>query len=180
MAIGEARNDRFSIFTDLIYSKLSGDGKARGIFTDTVDVDSETFVGLAAVGYTVFQDQQSNLDVIGGVKVWSVDTTISFHGGPLDGVSREDGKTWVDGMVGLRGAYYLTPEIYLTGWASSAAAVPTSTGMWPSASATASTTRSRRLPATVHSASTTTMTALSSTWFNRARSSAFPYASETA
>ena len=116
MGIIEARKDRFSIFSDLIYSKLSGDGKARGILTDTVDVKSETFAGLFAVGYTVFEDQQSHLDVVGGAKVWSVDTTISFHGGPLDGVSREDGETWVDGMVGLRGAYYMTPEIYLTGW----------------------------------------------------------------
>lgn len=116
MAIAEARNDRFSIYTDLIYTKLSGDGKARGIFTDNVEVDSESFAGLLAAGYTVFEDQQSHLDIVGGVKIWSVDTTISFHGGPLNGVSRDDGKNWVDGMVGLRGAYYLTPEIYLTGW----------------------------------------------------------------
>ncbi|WP_442892163.1 hypothetical protein [Ensifer sp. MJa1] len=116
MAIAEARKDKFSFYTDLIYTKLSGDGKARGIFTDSVEVESETFAGLLAAGYTVLEDQNSYLDIVGGVKIWSVDTTISFHGGPLDGVSRDDGKTWVDGMVGLRGAYYLTPEIYLTAW----------------------------------------------------------------
>lgn len=115
-ATAEARKDRFSIFTDIAYTKLSGDGKARGIFTDTVDVQSETFAALIGVGYTVFEDQQSHLDIVGGAKIWSVDTTISFRGGPLDGVSRDDSKTWVDGMVGVRGNYFFTPEIYLTGW----------------------------------------------------------------
>lgn len=85
----------------------------RGIFTDTVDVQSETFAALIGVGYTVFEDQQSHLDIVGGAKIWSVDTTISFRGGPLDGVSRDE----VDGMVGVRGNYFFTPQIYLTGWA---------------------------------------------------------------
>lgn len=116
MATVEARKDRFSVFGDLIYTKLSGDGKARGVFTDTVDVELETFAGLIGVGYTVFEDQNSHLDVVGGARIWSVNTTISFQGGPLDGISRDDRKTWVDGMVGVRGNYFFTPEIYLTGW----------------------------------------------------------------
>lgn len=91
-ATAEARKDRFGVFTDIAYTKLSGDGKARGIFTDTVDVQSETFAALIGVGYTVFEDQQSHLDIVGGAKIWSVDTTISFRGGPLDGVSRDEGR----------------------------------------------------------------------------------------
>ncbi|MBP1883186.1 hypothetical protein [Sinorhizobium mexicanum] len=117
MAAGEARYGRFSIFTDLQYSKVSTDSATpRGIFADKVDVKTSTFSGLLGAGYNVVDDSSARLDVIGGVKVWSADTEISFRGGILDGVSREDKETWVDGLVGLRGLYSFTPEWYVTGW----------------------------------------------------------------
>ena len=60
--------------------------------------------------------RNGQLDVVGGMKVWSAETDISFNGGFLAGVDREDNATWVDAVVGLRGSYFFTPEIYLTGW----------------------------------------------------------------
>ncbi|MFI0844210.1 hypothetical protein [Mesorhizobium sp. IMUNJ 23232] len=117
MAIGEARYDRYSIFGDIIYSKISsGADTPRGILADSVDVTSETFAGLLGAGYAILDGPSGRLDVVGGVRVWSVDTDISFDGGILDGRSPSDGATWVDGLVGVRGNYYFTPEIYLTGW----------------------------------------------------------------
>lgn len=117
MAAGEARYDRFSIIGDMMYSKLSADAHTpNGILASTVDVTSESFIGLLGVGYSVLEDSAGHLDVVGGVKVWSVNTDISFDGGLLDGVERSDGATWVDGVVGLRGTYSLTQKIYLTGW----------------------------------------------------------------
>ena len=117
MAIAEARNDRFSIFGDLIYVKLSTGGTTpRGILATTVDVKSSTFTGLIGAGYSVFQSNVGHLDVVAGVRFWSVDTDIGFTGGILNGVSASDGATWADGMVGVRGNYSITPEVYLTGW----------------------------------------------------------------
>lgn len=117
MAIGEARYERFSIFGDLMYSKISsGSGTPRGIIAGSVDVSSETFAGLLGAGYSVLDGADGHLDVVGGVRVWSVDTDIAFSGGVLDGVSVSDGATWVDGLVGVRGNYAFTPEIYFTGW----------------------------------------------------------------
>lgn len=117
MAAGEARYDRFSIFGDIIYTKLGADGDTPGgILADSVDITSKTFAGLLGVGYSVLEDQSGHLDVVGGVRVWSADTNISFNGGILDGVEADDSATWVDGMAGVRGNYFFTPEIYLTGW----------------------------------------------------------------
>ncbi|MFS2176880.1 hypothetical protein ACCC98_13100 [Rhizobium pisi] len=117
MAAGEARYDRFSVFGDIIYTKLGADGDTRrGILADSVDITSKTFAGLLGVGYSVLEDQSGHLDVVGGVRVWSVDTDISFNGGILDGIERSDSATWVDGMAGVRGNYFFTPEVYLTGW----------------------------------------------------------------
>lgn len=50
------------------------------------------------------------------MRVWSAKTEISFNGGILDGVDVEDSATWVDAVAGVRGNYFFTPEIYVTGW----------------------------------------------------------------
>jgi hypothetical protein len=117
MAAGEARYDRFSIIGDVIYTKLSADGETPlGILASDVDVTSESFSGLLGVGYAFLDGPEGHLDIVGGVKLWSVDTTVAFSGGLLGVVERSDSATWLDGMVGLRGKYSFTPEIYLTGW----------------------------------------------------------------
>lgn len=117
MAIAEARYERYSIFGDLMYSKISsGSGTPRGVVATSVDVSSETFAGLIGAGYSILDGDAGHLDIVGGVRVWSVDTDISFNGGILNGVSVSDGATWVDGLVGIRGNYSITPKIYLTGW----------------------------------------------------------------
>lgn len=116
MAIGEARKDRFSIFADIMYSKLGGDGDTPGPLFDSVDVTSETFAGLFGAGYSVFQDGNSHLDVVAGARVWSVDTEISFRGGIIGDTDVSDGDTWVDGLVGVRARYDFNENWYFTGW----------------------------------------------------------------
>lgn len=117
MAIGEARYGDYSIFTDLMYTKISGQrGTPRGILANSVDLSTQTFAGFLGAGYTIYEDSQARVDIAAGLRVWSVESEFSFHGGVLDGVSRKDDATWVDGLAGFRGTYSITPEIYLTGW----------------------------------------------------------------
>ncbi|MGK9286664.1 hypothetical protein [Sinorhizobium meliloti] len=117
MAIGEARNGPYSIFADVMYTKISGQaGTPRGVLATDVELTSETFAGLLGAGYSVFESGTARLDVVGGLRVWSVESQLSFSGGLLDGRSRSDDATWVDGLAGFRGTYSFTPEIYLTGW----------------------------------------------------------------
>lgn len=115
MATGEARNDRFSIFGDVMYTRIS---TGADLPAGSVDLTSETFNGFAGVGYSVLQDERGNLDIVAGARVWHASTEISFKGGGplLDGHSASDGATWVDGMAGFRGKYSLTENIYLSGW----------------------------------------------------------------
>ncbi|MGM4911631.1 DUF481 domain-containing protein [Rhizobium sp. 768_B6_N1_8] len=117
MAAGDARYDRFSIVTDIIYARITTDSATpRGIFADKVDLKTETFTAMIGAGYSVIDEPQGRLDVIGGVKIWYTETTISFSGGPLGGVSGTDDATWVDAMAGVRGMYSITPSVYFTGW----------------------------------------------------------------
>ena len=118
MAIVDARNGRYSIFGDLIYTKLSADSATpRGVLATSVDVTAETFAGLVGAGYSVLEGPSGHLDIVGGIRVWSVDVDLSFSGQFLGGDSFSDGATWVDGLVGVRGNYSFTPQFYFTGWA---------------------------------------------------------------
>lgn len=117
MAIGEARYDRFSVFGDVIYTKVSSEAATPlGIAAGQVDTASETFAGLVGAGYAVFQDGRSNIDVVAGARVWHASTEISFSGGLLGGISGRDSATWVDVMAGFRGRYFLTDSLYLSAW----------------------------------------------------------------
>lgn len=117
MAMGEARNGPYSLFADIMYTRISGQADTRrGILAQDVELTTKTFAGLLGAGYAVFDTGTSQLDIVGGVRVWNVKSELSFSGGLLDGVSRTDKATWVDGLVGLRGTYSFTPKVYLTGW----------------------------------------------------------------
>ncbi|EKJ95059.1 MULTISPECIES: hypothetical protein [Hyphomicrobiales] len=117
MGAGEARYGDLSILTDISYARVtSSDATPRGIVADSISLKQETFTAMVGVGYTILENEQGRLDAVGGAKLWWTETTIGFHGGALDGVSGRDEATWVDGIVGFRGVYSLTPTWYLTGW----------------------------------------------------------------
>ncbi|MCY1364269.1 hypothetical protein D9M69_510660 [compost metagenome] len=117
MAVGEARHGRFSVFGDIIYTKVSSEAATPlGIVAGRVDATSETFAGLVGAGYAVFQDGRSTIDVVAGARLWHASTEISFSGGLLDGVSGSDGATWVDAIAGVRGRHFLTDSLYLSAW----------------------------------------------------------------
>lgn len=119
MGIAEGRYDRYSVFSDIMYTKTSEtDGVARSRLAKNIEVTSKTLSGLIGGGYSVLMDGRNHLDVIAGVRVWSASTKLSFGGGLLDGVSRNDSATWVDAVAGVRGTYFMTDHFYLTGWGS--------------------------------------------------------------
>lgn len=117
MGMAEGRNGRFSIFSDVIYTKISmSDASPRGMLTDRIGVTSQTFTGLFGGGYTVLMDGKDHLDVIAGARVWYAGTELSLKGGLLDGTTRSDSATWVNAVAGVRGTYFLSDQVYLTGW----------------------------------------------------------------
>jgi hypothetical protein len=117
MAIGEARYDRYSVFGDIMYTKLSNDSATPlGVLATSVNVESSTFAGLVGAGYSILEDTNGRLDLVGGVRVWSADTDVAFSGAFLNGQTFSDSATWVDALVGVKGNYSFTPQFYFTGW----------------------------------------------------------------
>lgn len=118
MGIVEARRGRYSLFADIAYTKTSvKDSTPKGILAEKIGVTSQSFSGLLGGGYTVYSAGQAHLDLIAGVRIWSVSTKLNFHGGILDHVKQRDSATWADLVAGIRGTYSFTDKAYLTGWA---------------------------------------------------------------
>lgn len=117
MGILEGRRGRYSIFVDIAYTKISvKDSTPKGVLAEKIGVASQSFSGLLGGGYTVHSTDRAHLDLIAGLRVWSVSTKLSFHGGILDHVKQRDSATWVDMVGGFRGTYSVTDKVYLTGW----------------------------------------------------------------
>ena len=99
------------------YVKVGAQGDTpRGILASGADVKSTSFTGLIGGGYSVLDRSEHSLDVVAGLRVWSVDTDITFKGRLADGRKHSESATWVDAMVGVRGTYNFHPKAYLTGW----------------------------------------------------------------
>jgi len=117
MGVIEGHYDRYSLFSDIIYTKISSGGQSPyGVLSNSIDIKSETFSGFFGGGYSVFEAGLNRLDIVAGGRVWYASTEISFEGEVFDGHSRRDSATWVDAVAGLRGKYFLTDSFYVSGW----------------------------------------------------------------
>ena len=117
MGIVEGHYDRYSLFSDIIYTKISTGGQTPyGVLSNNVDVTSQTFSGFFGGGYSLFDDGKSRLDAVAGGRVWYASTKISFDGGLFDGHSGRDSAAWVDAVAGLKLKYFFTDNLYFSGW----------------------------------------------------------------
>ncbi len=118
MAVAEARYGRFSLSSDFLFLKItSSKATPLGIIANSVQLGNSTMEFTALAGYALIDEPGGRLDVVAGGRIWSVDSTISFAGGILNGLWRQDSATWIDAMGGLKGRANLTENFYLTGWA---------------------------------------------------------------
>jgi hypothetical protein len=117
MAVAEARNGPFSLAADIFYVNLGTDVDTPfGILANSIEVEAKSFWFTGLVGYSLIYDETVNLDVIAGARVWHSDTSFEVHGGLLDGNSADDGDTWIDPLVGIKGHADLGSGFYLEGW----------------------------------------------------------------
>ncbi len=117
MAAGDARYDRYSIFTDLSYVRVTtSSATPRGIIADDVSVKSVTFTAMVGGAYTLYEDSQTRFDVLAGARFWHAETRIALSGGLIGSLSQSDDANWVDGLVGAKGSYAFTDKLFVTGW----------------------------------------------------------------
>lgn len=123
MGLGEARNGPFVLGVDLTYSKVGSSvdnpRQADKLLINKIDAESTSWMVTGYGGYTVFDNDAVRMDVIGGARLWSVNTDFTLRSDfpAINGRSRDDGATWVDPLVGAKMRIDVTPEIYVSSWA---------------------------------------------------------------
>lgn len=118
MGVGEIRNDRFLVAFDVMYTRLGGSVGTPGPFLGSVALDTSSFVGTLLAGYRVVDSAPYSLDVLAGIRgysVWTRLTTSSIF--PALNLRREETEAWVDPMIGAKMRIHLDPKWYLTAWA---------------------------------------------------------------
>ena len=117
MGAFEARNGRFSLAADALWVKLSAEADTPfGFVADKAELTTQTLMLTGVAGYSLYQSDEANLDVVAGGRLWGVENELELKGGIADGVSFDGTVTWVDPLVGIKGHADLTSDFYVTGW----------------------------------------------------------------
>ena len=99
------RKGRWSLMADVIYLDAEAD---KTILAVPVKAELTTWVVTPNLGYTVIHGVWGHLDLVGGARYLSADTTV--HVGPF---RRDPSNDFWDGIIGLRGRVNFTEHWHL-------------------------------------------------------------------
>ncbi len=115
MAIVQLRYQRYAAYMDLMYTDISGDQETPlGILFEDVTLETETFIGTFGGAYRPIETDHASLDLLAGIRVWSVDTRLTLEGGALPDQEFEYNEDWIDPIIGFHGYYQFDNGIFLT------------------------------------------------------------------
>jgi len=118
MATYEVRKDKWSFLTDVIYLGMSGAETKEGRVTTTVFEQEFTAWLLSFYGgYNLIDNGSSRLDIIGGMRYFSLDVDASITlEGPLGrdpSIARSPSFELYDAVIGVKGAYDINENWYM-------------------------------------------------------------------
>ena len=114
MGTFEARKGRFVSVNDMMWIKLSDERNTPGGLYSTAKVGVSLFSWSPEVGYQLLEGDAGTLDVVGGVRVMSVKSSLTFSSGTLEGFDVSQRKTWAAPIVGGHGVINLSPKFFLS------------------------------------------------------------------
>jgi len=103
MLVGEARKGRHGIFVDFEYIDIeSEDPTPKGALFSSIVVKTESLLLTAAGLYRFWEEEGSFLDVLVGLRYWSVDTDLSLKAGLLPAREASNKEEWLDPFFGFK------------------------------------------------------------------------------
>ena len=115
MAAVEARKGRFVILNDLVWANITSEKDTAGPFYATTKLGTKLFIIDPEAGYRFVNSEKGSIDVLGGVRVWSVEASLNATTGVLPGFDVSQRKTWAAPVIGVRGVANITPRFFLAG-----------------------------------------------------------------
>ncbi len=115
-----ARNDKWSIMTDVIYMNLSQKNNLRDAnlpdgtaVTINDKLDMTSWIVTPTVGYALHNGDDARIEVIGGLRYLSLDLGIAIDVNDTEVFNRSASEGFWDGIIGMRGDINLSQTWYL-------------------------------------------------------------------
>ena len=110
----EAKKGRFIITNDIVWTKMGAERNTAGPLYNSARVDVNLFIFDPEVGYRLYESDGGSFDVLGGIRLWSVENALETTTGTLPGFKVSERKTWVAFVGGFHGVANLTPKFFLS------------------------------------------------------------------
>ena len=114
MGTFEARKNKFIILADFMWIRLSAERNTRGGVFGNAKVGANMAIIDPEAGYRLAESKTGSLDILGGVRIWSVENTLTVTAGTQPGFGAAQRKTFAAPVVGVRGILNLSPRFFLT------------------------------------------------------------------
>lgn len=117
MGAGELRYGDFGFLYDVFYIDVfSSNDIDRRFVKGSIDVGFKQLMVTLAGSYRVYEADNGYLDALAGLRIWdiNVDVGVDLNIGAFH---TSDGDTWVDPLIGAKGRFNLSENVYLSGWA---------------------------------------------------------------
>lgn len=111
MVEGEARKDRVSLLTDLLYSRFADSRSTPALPFSSVRGEATDVMAEALLAYRVAGTKESGFDLVGGARYWHVDSTVNFKAGAVPGVKASADQSWIDPVIGARARVQANPKL---------------------------------------------------------------------
>lgn len=115
MGTFEARKGNWGVTTDAMYISLSGKRVTATILVSDINVNVKEFISTSEVGYRAFNTERGSIDLLAGARVWHVKSHVVFKPIIFPLVDVEEGKTWVDPVIGARGVAKVSSKVFVVG-----------------------------------------------------------------
>ncbi|MEO4040299.1 hypothetical protein AAFN47_01675 [Hoeflea sp. CAU 1731] len=114
-ASGEINYERFGLFADLIYFKISGSEASQlGPLVVDANLSVAMTAGTLAGSYAFYEDETATIKALAGARYWAVDTNFNLAIAPIGGVSASKVIQWWDPVIGLKAKKQLTEKVFIT------------------------------------------------------------------
>ncbi len=101
--IGEARQGRLGVVTDVSYSDIEDDDATLGPLFSTLTSQTKTWIATMAGFYRLIEQDRAFLDGMAGLRYWSVDSSLKLGAGILPAREISNREEWLDPVIGLKG-----------------------------------------------------------------------------
>jgi hypothetical protein len=101
--VGEARKGRFGALFDLAYVDIEDENATVGSLFSSVSSRTKSWIVSAAGFFRLAEGSDAWLDLVAGIRYWSVDSSLRLGAGLLPAMEVSNQEDWVDPLVGVKG-----------------------------------------------------------------------------